>query len=140
MHIELHPTIVHFPIALITLAYFFQVITVFKPGVIPKHLNLWVLIPAALSTLPAVLSGENAEENLGEICPEAHRALENHELFANITTWSILILTFVWVYVTLKGFEATKYQRLFLAFLTLIFISICVTGYLGGELVHKWNT
>jgi len=69
MHIELHPTIVHFPIALIILAYFFQVITVFKPGLIPKHLNLWVLIPAALSTLPAVLSGENAEENLGEICP-----------------------------------------------------------------------
>ena len=86
------------------------------------------------------LGGENAEENLGEICTEAHKTLENHELFANITTWSILILTFVWVYVTLKGFEATKYQRLFLAFLTLIFISICVTGYLGGELVHKWNT
>ena len=75
MHIELHPTIVHFPIALITLAYFFQVITVFKPRLIPKYLNLWVLIPASLSTLPAVLSGENAEENLDEICLEAHKTL-----------------------------------------------------------------
>ena len=139
MNIELHPALVHFPIALITFAYIFQVITVFKPNVVPKHLNLWLMVPAAISTLPAVLTGEKAEENLGEICIEAHETLENHELFANITTWSILNLTFVWVYMTLKGFESPKYQKLFLAFLTIIFISICVTGYLGGELVHIWD-
>ena len=140
MHIELHPAIVHFPIALITLAYIFQVITVLKPDIIPKHLNLWVLIPAAISTLPAVLSGENAEENLGEICPEAHRTLENHELFANITAWGVLALALIWIYVTLKENANQRVQQLFLAFLTLIFISVCITGYLGGELVHKWNT
>ena len=139
MYIELHPAIVHFPIALITLAYIFQVITVLKPDVIPKHLNLWALIPAALSTLPAVLSGENAEENLGEICKGARETLEIHQLFANITTWSLLTLTLVWIYITLKGYANQKVQRLLLAFLTLIFISVCITGYLGGELVHIWD-
>lgn len=139
MYIELHPAIVHFPIALISLAYLFQVITVFKPGIVPKHLNLWVLIPAALSTLPAVLSGENAEENLEEICMEARETLENHELFANMTTWSIIALTVVWIYITVKGKADEKVQKLFLAFLTLIFMSVCITGYLGGELVHVWD-
>lgn len=139
MHIELHPAIVHFPIALISLAYIFQWITVLKPEAVPKNLNIWVLIPAALSTLPAVLSGENAEEHLGEICQEAHKTLENHELFANMTTWGILVLTLIWIWVTLKGNANQKVQKLFLAFLTLIFISVCVTGYLGGELVHIWD-
>mgnify|MGYP002635171783 FL=1 len=140
MHIELHPAIVHFPIALISLAYIFQWVTVLQPNIVPNNLNLWVLIPAALSTLPAVLSGENAEENLGQICKEAHNTLENHELFANMTTWGILGLTLIWIWVVLKGNSNQKVQKLFLAFLTLIFISVCVTGYLGGELVHKWNT
>ena len=139
MHIELHPAIVHFPIALISLAYIFQWITVLKPEAVPKNLNIWVLIPAALSTLPAVLSGENAEEHLGEICQEAHKTLENHELFANMTTWGILVLTLIWIWVTLKGNANQKVQKLFLAFLTLIFFSVCVTGYLGGELVHIWD-
>ena len=139
MHIELHPAIVHFPIALISLAYIFQWITVLKPEAVPKNLNIWVLIPAALSTLPAVLSGENAEEHLGEICQEAHKTLENHELFANMTTWGILVITLIWIWVTLKGNANQKVQKLFLAFLTLIFISVCVTGYLGGELVHIWD-
>jgi len=139
MHFELHPAIVHFPIALIILAYIFQWVTVLKPDLVPKHLNLWVLVPAAISTLPAVMSGENTEESLGDICHEAHETLENHELFANMTTWGILILTFVWIWITLKGNADQKVQRLFLAFLTLIVISVAITGYLGGELVHIWD-
>ena len=40
MNIEFHPTAVHFPISLITLAYLYQILTVIKPKLIPKHLNL----------------------------------------------------------------------------------------------------
>ena len=40
----------------------------------------------------------------------------------------------------LKGNANQKVQWLLMTFLTLIFISMCITGYLGGELVHKWNT
>ena len=139
MNIELHPIIVHFPIALISLAYLYQIFTVIKPDAIPKHLNLWILIPAAISTLPAVITGEKAEESVTELCAEAYEIIENHELFANITTWGILALTGVWIYITLQGHAGQRVQRLLLAFLTLIFISVCITGYLGGELVHFWN-
>lgn len=139
MNFELHPIIVHFPIALIILAYIFQWITVLKPEWVPKHLNLWVLVPAAISVLPASLTGEQAEESVEDICQEAHDVLENHELFANMTTWGTIILTLVWVWITLKGKADQKVQRLFLAFLTLIVISVSITGYLGGELVHVWD-
>ena len=102
MNIELHPIIVHFPIALISLAYLYQIFTVLKPDAIPKHLNLWILIPAVISTLPAVITGEKAEESVVELCAEAHEIIENHELFANITTWGILVLTGTWIYLTLQ--------------------------------------
>ena len=139
MNNELHPIIVHFPIALISLAYLYQIITVIKPDAVPQHLNLWILIPASISTLPAVITGNKAEESVTELCAEAHEIIENHELFANITTWGILVLTGAWIYLTLQGHADQRVQRLLLAFLTLIFISVCITGYLGGELVHVWD-
>jgi hypothetical protein len=79
----------------------------FKLGLVPKHLNLWILIPAAISTLLAVLSGENVEEKLEDICMEAQ---ETHELSANIITWSILIQTFIWIWITLKGMRTRKFN------------------------------
>ena len=139
MYIEIHPAIVHFPIAFITLAYFFQLLSIIIPRKIPKNLNLWVLIPAAISTLPSVISGQNAKKKLTNICNEAQKTLDAHEIFANITTWSILLLSIIWVYITLKGFSNSNTEKLFFAFLTLIFISVLITGYLGGQLVHLWN-
>ena len=139
MYFEIHPIIVHFPVAFITLAYVFQVITIIIPNKVPKNLNLWVLIPAALSTLPAVISGQSSKKNLENICLEAQNTLKSHELFANITTWSILILSLIWIYITLKGLANLKVQRLFCAFLSLIFISALITGLLGGQLTHLWE-
>ena len=139
MYLEIHPIIVHFPIALITLAYVFQVITIIIPNKVPENLNLWVLIPATLSTLPAVISGQNSKKNLENICSEAQSTLKNHELFANITTWSILLLSLIWIYVTLKGYANIRVQKLFCAFLSLIFISLIITGLLGGQLTHLWK-
>ena len=86
MNIEFHPTAVHFPISLITLAYLYQIFTVIKPKLIPKHLNLWILIPAALSTLPEIISREKAKQSVTELCDVVTREIiANHELFANIT-------------------------------------------------------
>ena len=140
MYIEIHPAIVHFPIAFISLAYIFQIITVVFPHKVPKDLNIWILIPASISTLPAVISGQNAKNKLNDICDEAQKTLEAHEVFANITTWSILLLCIIWIFITLKGKANNKVQKLFLAFLTLIFISVMIAGYLGGTLVHLWDT
>ena len=74
-----------------------------------------------------------------ELCAETREIIANHELFANITTWGIMVLTTIWIYLTLKRYAGQRVQRLLLAFLTLIFISVCITGYLGGELVHVWG-
>ena len=104
MNIEFHPTAVHFPISLITLAYLYQIFTVIKPELIPKHLNLWILIPAALSTLLAIISGEKAKQSVTELCAETREIIANHELFVNITTLVIMVLTTILIYLTLKEY------------------------------------
>ena len=102
---ELHPFIVHFPIALISLLYIFQVFTVLIPNFTPKYLNMWVLIPATLSTIPAMISGQKTEKLLDNLCPKAIEALHYHKIFANITVWGMIVLTFFWVFFTLiSGF------------------------------------
>ena len=137
---ELHPFIVHFPIALISLLYIFQVFTVLIPNFTPKYLNMWVLIPATLSTIPAMISGQKTEKLLDNLCPEAIEALHYHKIFANITVWGMIVLTFFWVFITLKKKATKEVQKLMLAFLTILFISVTITGYLGGQLVHVWKT
>ena len=98
-------------------------------GLSPKVHPHWVLIPAAISTLPAVISGQSSKKNLENICLEAQNTLKNHELFANITTWSILLLSLIWIYITLKGYTNLKIQKLLCAFLSLVFISAMITCY-----------
>ena len=53
MFLELHPVLVHFPIAFIVLSFVFQLITILIPKKIPDNLTLWALIPAAVSTIPS---------------------------------------------------------------------------------------
>ena len=133
---DAHPYIVHFPIALIILSFFYQCLTVFVPSRLPAHLTLWALIPGILATIPAVLTGEKAEGSLTDIPEEVHNLIETHELFANITAWGGMILLCVWLYLVMKKVDNKQVQLLLLAFLGLLFTSVCVTGYIGGQLVH----
>jgi uncharacterized membrane protein len=82
---------------------------------------------------------EKAKQSVAELCDEIREIIANHELFTNITTWGILVLTAIWTYLTLKRYAGQRVQRLLLAFLTLIFINVCITGYLGAELIHIWE-
>ena len=133
-----HPLFVHFPIAFISLAYFYQILYVIMPNILPKHLNLWVLIPAAISTIPAMISGQNARVLIEELNDKIYLTIENHQRFANLTCWGIILLTLVWTYITAKGKANQKVQVLMLAFLSIIFISMCITGYLGSNLAGEW--
>ena len=133
---DAHPYIVHFPIALIILSFFYQCLTVFMPSRLPAQLTLWALAPGVLATIPAVLTGEKAEGSLTDIPEEVHDLIETHELFANITTWGGMILLCVWLYLVMKKVDNKQVQLLLLAFLGLLFTSVCVTGYIGGQLVH----
>ncbi|GIT40318.1 MAG: hypothetical protein Ct9H300mP9_1680 [Candidatus Neomarinimicrobiota bacterium] len=60
---------------------------------------------------------------------------ETHELFANITTWGGIFYCVV-VIPGDEKIDKKQVQFLLFAFLGLLFASVCVTGYIGGQLVH----
>ena len=139
MILDLHPALVHFPIAFIVLSFVFQSFTILIPKKVPDNLTLWALIPAAISTIPTVVTGQSMKNKINNICAEAQKSLEIHEVFANISTWGTLSICLIWIFITLKEKNNKSAQKLLFAFLTLLFLSVIITGYYGGLLVHIWE-
>tara|TARA_B100000886_G_scaffold339991_1_gene307330 strand:+ start:1340 stop:1762 length:423 start_codon:yes stop_codon:yes gene_type:complete len=139
MVLGLHPALVHFPIAFIVLSFIFQLITILIPKRVPDNLTLWALIPAAVSTIPTVISGQSMKNKINNLCVEAQKSLEVHEVFANITTWGSLFICIIWIFITLNKKNNHSAQKLLFAYLTLLFVSVMITGYYGGLLVHVWE-
>ena len=137
---ELHPFIVHFPIALISLLYIFQVLLYLFQILLQKYLNLWVLIPATLSTIPAMISGQKTEKLLDNLCPKAIEALHYHKIFANITVWGMIVLTFFWVFITLKKKSNKRSAKTNASFLNNFIYQCYYYWLLSGQLVHVWKT
>ena len=139
MVLELHPALFHFPIAFIVLSFVFQIFTILIPKKVPDNLTLWALIPAAVSTIPTAISGQSMKNKINDLCIEAQKSLEIHEIFANITTWGSLFICITWIFITLSEKNNQGVQTLLFAFLTLLFVSVMITGYYGGLLVHVWE-
>ncbi len=128
---HLHPILVHFPIALITISLLFDLFLVWKK----KHLlptdNLWLWIISAFSAAAAVASGPE------ELARGNTTYIHTHSLLADITMW----LTFVIVLFRLwKWYSQTDIRQIILVLYLLVAIATCIfvlaTGYFGGKMVY----
>ncbi len=140
---NLHPKIVHFPIALFIVYALLEIIGSFvKKDFFSKTAHL-ILFLGVIGAVAAVLTGNSAED-AARILSKAGasismQSIENHSDFANFTLWyfaGILVLrTFV---VIRKKFEGSiKY---FFVILSIIGVFLVYqTGELGGKLVYKYG-
>jgi len=137
MSLPFHPAIVHFPIALFVAAFFMQALHLWRPYWICRTTSMWLLGLGVLSSFGAMISGQREAIKSGR---ESHElivleTLQNHELIASITTWSSLLIFILWLYLFFKYMEDTRIDKLALAFLGLLSLSVTITGYLGSTLV-----
>ncbi len=140
---QLHPKIVHFPIALLSLYIFLEVIGIlFKKDFFSKTAHL-VLFFGVISALIAILTGNQAED-------VAHAwsklganinldAIETHSTYANITLWYFTGLLIIRTFLSIKKkFIGTiKYIIAVLAIIGFFFIY--QTGNYGGKLVYEYG-
>ncbi len=136
MHIEYHPILVHFPIALTVAAMMFDVGRwIFDR----EHLltaGFWggttsLLLLALLGALASVATGLNAEPaNASEA---VHDLVEAHETLAFIATGLLAILSF-WR-VGLRGGFPRKAGFLYLALLLGLTVVLGYGSYFGGQMV-----
>jgi uncharacterized membrane protein len=133
---HLHPMIVHFPIALLLVAFLSDLAgIIFKRDFFTKA-GLFMMLLGTAGLIAAYLSGDFASEGLTEAGP-LKMAIERHEDAAELTLW-IMIAT-VAIRLGLIAFRryAGAWRWIPLAIFLVGVLSVARTGYYGGELVFK---
>jgi uncharacterized membrane protein len=131
---EPHPAIVHFPIALLSIAALFAVLSLVVKKEFFKEIAFWNLLLGVIGTIIAVLTGLIEEQNLVHN-EEIHQVLVKHKF----TGFGILILSFTlltWGWVRKNKFRKKEYI-LWVLFLALCTGMIFYQGFLGGKMVFE---
>ena len=140
---NLHPALVHFPIALATTALLFDVVLLARR--LPQACDgaaaaLWLL--AAAGAGAAYLSGERAHEALGDMAPAVHAAVESHEEAALPTAVALGVLALLRLAVAWRERTAPAPSRTPLRWIALA-LGLAAQGLVlrtadrGGALVYR---
>jgi len=130
-----HPIIVHFTIALLSIA----IITDFVYLITKKehfwHFSTYLLVLGTVSAVGAVLTGHQAEENV-LLNPKTRALVESHALSGEITMWTFLALTAIrFIFIKIKRFkEPIRWVYYTVGLTAMVFLFR--TGILGGEMVY----
>ena len=139
---ELHPRIIHFPIAFFILYFLFE-----TTGILLKKEYLLksafiVLILGVFFSLLSVLTGNQAHEVVKQIQIDAalyNDLIEQHELFATITLWYFVAVLVFRTYLLVKKKFVNRIQYTFIILGLIGSLLIFLTGTYGGELVFKYG-
>ncbi|RJP60933.1 MAG: DUF2231 domain-containing protein [Ignavibacteriales bacterium] len=137
---ELHPQIVHFPIAILILYSVLEIIGILFNNEFLQKTSFLLLVIGVVSAVGAVLTGNQAAEfaKLNSDLPIA-TLIEDHETYATITLWYYFAILILRTYLTLKK----KFEGLLkFIFIPLVLIGcylIYETGEHGGKLVYEYG-
>lgn len=124
---------VHFPIAIITIGFFADLIGVFlKKEACLTKMGYWLEF---IGMIAAVLAFGTGYFFTGPLEGEAGVLRDQHELFATITLILIILGTIFRIVIRYQGKEDTWLKYLSLAVYFLAFVFVGITGHLGGTLV-----
>jgi len=130
----LHPFLVHFVIAFFTVSLLFELLALKTGNKTHQTLGYLLLIIAAVSVIPAVISGL-IEKSKITIPAEANVVFNWHETTAFITASIILFLS-LWR-IALKNQLTRKLKFIYLTVAFTGLISLYIGAYHGGLLVYR---
>jgi uncharacterized membrane protein len=147
---HIHPAIVHFPIALLTVAPLLVLLGLLWPaqrrGI---HASALVLLVLGFGGLLLALQSGDAVERFAHRTPELMAGLRAHERLADRTALIFGLLTasfaLLWMLPLLKKQEGSPGLHRGLLVLWLLLsavgvVSLGLTGHAGGHLVHDLHT
>ena len=98
---SLHVVLIHFPIAFICLAPFFDIgCLIFRDRVWLDRAATLLYVMGTIGAGAAYLAGERAAKALSDLSPAAESALADHESFATLTLIALAIVSLVRIWVS----------------------------------------
>jgi uncharacterized membrane protein len=140
---NLHPAIVHLPLALLPAAILFDLGALVRPTwTWLERGGALLLILAALGAGASVLAGEQAEEGIGPQPREIHDLIHAHEDLGKKALLGCSVLAVARLLLSIRDRERPRLSGLFLRFLLLLatggtLFLMVRTADLGGILVYR---
>ena len=130
-----HPLSVHFPIALITIGFLFDLVYLwYKKEPCMSKTGYYLQILGMLGAIAAWGTGYFIAGST-HIEGEAMEIKEQHDLMATISLVSIIVATLARIILVYQKTENTFYKYIPFGLSVLSVIFITITGFLGGKLV-----
>ncbi|MCF7796348.1 MAG: hypothetical protein K9N11_02020 [Lentisphaeria bacterium] len=136
---ELHPFFVHFPIALVTVAAFFDVLGLFVNKSFFPKVGFTLLLVATALAIAVGLSGYAAEAILEEnirILAAVADNLTQHATAGNLAVWLIVALGLFRLWSVLERKNWALQGWIFPILSVLLSLWVIYTGLLGGKLAR----
>ena len=133
---NLHPLIVHLPIALLTFSFFFDLFGILRKRPEYERTAWWSLLAGTTGLILSVVSGLWAE-NVTEIPVNAREHFETHQQLAFLTTalYATLLLWRIAAKTRVPHSRETRYTVLSFFGVALVWF----TAWYGGELVYNFG-
>jgi uncharacterized membrane protein len=134
---SLHHKIIHFPIALLFIYPFLELMSLFIKKEFFSFTSLVILSLGVVASLFAVLTGNQAFNEIKNLSPEIKLLFETHQSYANITVWFFTAILFTRIYLQLKK----RYNGMLKIILVIVSFLGCYfiyqTGEYGGKTAHS---
>jgi uncharacterized membrane protein len=136
---DIHPKVVHFPVALLTTYAFLEIIgVVFKREFLSKS-ALLILCLGVVTAFFAVLTGNQAFAHFTFWSDESKALLDKHQTYATYLLWFSVLVCALRIYFVIKKKFISFTQYLFILFAIVILFLVYETGTHGGDLVKKYG-
>jgi uncharacterized membrane protein len=134
---HLHPLIVHFPIALITIGFFADIVSLFfKSEKCLSKTGFYLMVLGSIAAVAAWSSGHLFTEapTQGEIL----KVFINHKTGALVTMILIIAGTLFRIWLVIKKQEESSLKWISFGFYFLAFTAVTFTGFMGGKMVYDF--
>ncbi|HEY5470170.1 MAG TPA: DUF2231 domain-containing protein [Bacteroidales bacterium] len=134
---HLHPMIVHFPVALITVGFVAEVVSLFfKSEKCLSKTGFYLMILGTLGAIAAWSTGQlfTEEPTQGEIL----KVFQKHETGALITMILMIAGTIFRIWLVVKKKDETPLKWIAFSFYLLAFVAVTFTGFMGGTMVYDF--